>query len=294
MKATYNITNDRLCFWPDERLSEEKYKEAKSHNFQRWPSRKCFSAVWSSGAEDFISSFKIEIEEDDTPDDLEGRVERFSQYAEKSESEAESATERALEATTERRARLATRTAEREADQAIYWQRRIASAIRHAAMKDNPGVIARRIKGIESDLRKWGKWEDEFLMDMRGGWIISYWAKERGVQWGYPYPELTEEQKADFKQYATRQKESKHQRAQRWINHIQMRLEYERAYLESVGGSPAQKLDALNLKEGDKVIYAGKEYEVVKINRQTVKIKTSWGTLKVDKTALKPVPEGEA
>jgi len=223
MHAIYNITNDRLCVWFDDRLSAEQYEKARSLKFQWWPGRKCFSAVWSPSAEDFICSFGIAIEQDDTPDDVAARVERFAQRAEKTEAEAES-TKRYLEerANTERRIRLAEGKLERTQSEAEHWQRRIDGAIRHAAHKERPEVIGRRILGLEADERYWQmrgvppsgeatEYEGEkafWVGHSRGGW----WVKESA------FPAMN-------------------RNAWRWLAHIADRLEYERASYEAAGGS---------------------------------------------------------
>ena len=78
----------------------------------------------------------------------------------------------------------------------------------------------------------------------------------------------------------------------RWTAHLELRLEYERAYLSAVGGDPAANLG--DLKPGDKVSWRGEVCEVVKVNKATIQVMSPshhWckNGLKVDKTELKPV-----
>lgn len=212
MKATYNITTNRFKVWFDERLSPEDYKRAKDCNFVWYPGQKCFSSIWYPQSEDFIKSFGIEIEEDDTPDDVESRVNRFEKYAEHAENEASAAQERALNANTERRQRLAAGRAESEIERAQHWADRIAGAIAHAAHKDSPRTIANRIKGLLTDLHRVER-SINLTLCSDGNYLDKnhHWIKPENV-------------------------ESHKEHAQRWINHYNRRIEYETAYLEAVGG----------------------------------------------------------
>lgn len=259
--ASYNITNDRLKFYPPagERLSPEDYERARGCKFQWWPGQKCFSAVWTPGAEDFIIAQGYTIEEDDSPDDVEARVNRFAGYAAGAEAEAAAAAERAMNATTERRERLASNTARNQAEEAEYWTRRISGAIAHAAYKDRPDVIARRIKGLEADKRR----NEKHLKEARAFlalWQVTPITRERAVKLAnfggwmglsgkFPGSHYQGEQSLwgvldkneispeDAQAFAVRAFEEAAAYDARWIAHLDMRLEYERAYCVAVGGA---------------------------------------------------------
>lgn len=264
MNATYNITNNRLFFWPekDNRLPKEQYEQAKSAGFVWWP-RGCFTAIWSPLAEDFITkTMGVEVEDDDTPDDVEARVNRFAKYAQNDEREAASAQERAASANTARRLRMAQGTAERKAEEAAYWQGRIAGAIAHAERKDNPETIKNRIKGIETDKRRQEKyikedtltlqyWTTGELTQERAEKIINarssgtYRLSEtefplvhyRGDQslWSPLREHEITPQQAQALEVARLNRRIAY--AQRWLDHYARRLEYETAYLCAVGGA---------------------------------------------------------
>jgi hypothetical protein len=261
MNATYNLTNDRLKFYPDGRLSPEDYKEAKANRFQWWPGQKCLSAVWSPEAEDFIKSF-CDIEPDDTPDDVAARVERFADYADRSEENAAAAEDRAANATTRRRETLAQARAVNETEKAAYWQHRIAGAISHAAHHDNPRTCANRVKGLQADLRRWQKSQKEnaaLLTLWTTGEITDEKAKRLENYGGGPtvyylkseYPASTYEGASSVwsgldsgiinGQQAAQLSINYHTEAlariARWIEHLQTRIEYETAYLAAVGGA---------------------------------------------------------
>lgn len=225
MRATYNITNDKLKAWFDSRLSESDYKEARRCGFVYWHGSKCFAAKWSTQAEDFLREMGIEtIEADDRPDDVESRVERFSGYAEKAETAAENSENYLNErANTERRREHAINAIEKNLDAAKHWQERIAGAIRHAQYKERPDVIARRIRGLEADRRRFQREitiNDKVGPDTDRQGVTRYWVGHgRGGSW------RTQQQIDAAKPWA-----------ERWIAHIDRRLEYENACLIAAGG----------------------------------------------------------
>lgn len=288
MHATYNITNDRIKFYPPpERLTPEQDSHRKAHNFQLWPGQKCFSAVWSPQAEDWVKTF-CEINEDDTPDDVEARIERYQKYADRDERDAAGATERAINATTDRRARMAEASAARKLDEALYWQRRIYGAISHAANKDRPDVIARRVKKLEADKRRHERNRKESeIMLIEWEKVTDYASALNTANWDphhftgcFPkskYPNSTYEgeqsiwsalekhtiDETDAKRLAINSHTVRVEYNTRWIDHLEMRLQYERAYCEAVGGAelmqpkPRRTTPAPEdgLKKGDKVEY---------------------------------------
>ena len=270
-KATYNITNDKIKFYPEEigRLPADRYKEARTLGFLFWHGSKCFAAKWSPGAEDFVKSYDLTIEEDDTPDDLDSRVARYEKYADKAEQEAEQAAERAMVANTERRVRMAESSTETNIDKAAHWHSRIAGAIRWAAHKDDPSVIVRRIEGLEKDLRRQEQyWKPKAAYKNSDGSVSLYFSNGgRGGQM------IHTEELNNTQVYA-----------KRWIDHIQARLEYERAYLEAVGGDPRKAVEGLNI--GDVVLYGNEECTVLRVGPKNVVIKTNYGGRRVGREDL--------
>lgn len=212
IRAEFNITTNRFKVWFDRRLTDEQYKTASNCNFVWFPGQKCFSSIWYPEAEDFIKSFGIEIEDNDTPDDVESRVNRFAKYATRAEESAESSASYAMrEDITARRAKLAENRAMNETEKAAHWNRRIAGAIAHAQHKDRPDVIARRIKGLNTDLHRNERRADIREIPGHGFISDSHWIDAERV-------------------------EAVRTHAQRWIEHLTRRIEYETACLEAVGG----------------------------------------------------------
>lgn len=222
MKASYNITNDKLKFWPDARLPEDQYKAARHAGFIWWHGSKCFAAKWSTQAEDLILGMGGVIEDDDQPDDVESRVERFSKYAERAEQKAESSQNYLdTSANTERRRKNAVNGIEKGLDEARHWQERIQGAIRAASYKEKPDVIARRIRGLESDLARYVNKSTVYEpQPVCGQGADQVWVgKGRGGYWA------TQDKFEGIKAHYAR-----------WIEHAKRRIEYEMACLEAAGG----------------------------------------------------------
>lgn len=229
MNATYNITNDKVLVWFDERLSETDYERARQCKFVWYPGRKCFAAKWRPEAEDFVQSFGIEIEADDTPDNLEARVERFADRAEEAARSADSAENYLNErANTERRRKNALNSIDKNLSAAEHWKNRIEAAIRHATHKESTGVIMRRIRELEADRRYYEVRAappsgDPCWTDDSGEKCYWYGNNGRG---GFPVAES--------------RIPAMNRHAWRWLAHINDRLAYERASFEASGGTEAE------------------------------------------------------
>lgn len=290
MNASYNITNNRLKFTPDSRLPDDLYKQVKAAGFQWWPGQKVFTRTWTPEAEDLINSLGYTIEEDDTPDDIESRVERFQNYAANDEQTAEDAARRAIDATTDRRARQAEATAARALDEALYWQRRINGAIRRAEYRERPDVIARRIKGIEADQRKWqrsekeskewlARWQLPNLTHNQALYLANY--DPSHFYFSFPRSQHAESSAwsalsegyanpAEVAALMIEAHTAKIAHAARWIAHLTMRIDYETAYLTAVGGNPSDA--TAEVKKGDYVLYRSEKCEVLNVGKANLRL----------------------
>lgn len=282
--ATYNVCDDKLRFSADRRLTDEEYKGIKAAGFAYWHGSKLFVSKWGPGAEDYLTQRMgvEEIEADNQPDDVESRVDRFAKYkggAERAAEAAENYVHRIADGIpmgrpilvghhSERHARAdakridnGMRRAIAEGERAAYWRGRISGAIRHAARKENPGVIARRIKGLETDERRAAKNMEpaEILSavlhhasDYRDG-VTTYDLRRGLATW-----------RATFE----------HNR--RWREHVAMRLEYERALIESVGGLPDT---GKRWEIGGAVRFGRGEWcEILKVNKVTFQCARKYGS----------------
>ena len=303
MRANFNITDDKIRLDPEGvRLTDEQYKQAKACNFAWWPGRKIFAAKWSVSAEDFVLSLVPEIEEDDTLDDVESRVERYQKHATEAESNAERSAEYSTEATTARRRELSQQRAENESEKALYWTRRISGAIERATYREQPGVIARRIKGLEAEERKYRKEssDEECLStalysarvdlplegDIPEGivGVRTYSAKINGIE---QYQTRSGYDKAKLEAGKERHKTL----YTRMLAHVQQRLEYERALLMAAGGLPT---DGKMWEVGGAVLMGHEWQEIIKVNRTTFNSKSRYGShIKYQKTIAKGLMTAE-
>jgi protein-L-isoaspartate O-methyltransferase len=176
--ATYSPEDNKLRLYSVSRLPKDLYDEVKAHGFKWAPKQELFVApMWTPSREDFLLSLCDEIDDEDTSlvDRAEIRAERFDDYSEKREAEAERAHDYVSSIAdniplgqpilvghhSERRARRDAEKIENGMRRAIklwdtskYWTMRAKGALAHAKYKERSDVRARRIKGLEADRRK--------------------------------------------------------------------------------------------------------------------------------------------
>lgn len=186
--ATYSPEDNKIRLYPDERLDSETYQKVKAAGFKWAPKQELFVApMWTPDREDLALELCGEIGDEDTSlvDRAEERAERFEEYSEKRENEAYQASESVKQLTdniplgqpilighhSEKRARKDAQKIENGIKKAVklwetskYWEDRAAGALRHAKYKEKPEVRARRIKGLEADLRKQEKDKKEAVL----------------------------------------------------------------------------------------------------------------------------------
>lgn len=169
-----------------------------------------------------------------------------------------------------------------------YWTRRAQGAVRLAKYKERPDVRYRRIKTIEADRRKQEKriaeartflvlWSKDDLTRDKAIAIANYdhvYLPSEGEQ---PHGEslwsALRDDKIDAARAAARAIECHKRtiaRAERWIAHLDNRLDYERAMLGESGGVAADKFQ---LEVGGRVLcrewYRSKGYlTVLRVNRK--------------------------
>ena len=295
--ATYSPEDNKLRLYASTRLDAETYARAKEMGFRWAPKQELFVApMWTPGREDFLIELVGEIDDEDTSlvDRAEERAERFEDYSDKRLTDANRAHSAVKEIAdnipfgqpilvghhSERHARKDAQRIENGMRRAVnmwktskYWTDRAAGAIEHAKYKERPDVRARRIKGIEADLRKAQKnraeaqhwlalWTKEGLTHEQGVAIANRcWLhlprKEGDLEThsGQPtaynaltnyYPNLYAPRTlAEVVEYAARAYPRTIEHCDRWIEHYQNRLAYERAMMaEQIGAeSHATRFD---------------------------------------------------
>jgi len=344
--ATYSPEDNKLRLYASSRLDAETYARVKAAGFSWAPKQELFVApAWSPSREDMLTELAGAIDDEDTSlvDRAEARAERFEDYSDKRHADAERASDAVRKLSdgiplgqpilvghhSERHARKDAARIENGMRHAVkmwetagYWTDRAASAVAHAKYLERPDVRARRIKGLEADLRKVTKnrdrsanlvkmWSDPVAnlkrkdgepVTLRAAVLFiannldgGYFAAEYKHRSGYVGPISRWEAAggnidgADPEAVAIATPEeicaqaiASHSAylpaAQRWIDHYNNRLAYERAMLADAGGTVAQRTGPE--KGGACKCWAsprgGWSY-IVKVNKVTVTVLDNWG-----------------
>ena len=300
--GTYSPEDNKLRFYASSRLDAETYAKVKGAGFIWAPKQELFVApMWTPAREDLLLELCGEIGDEDTSlvERAEERAERFEDYSDARAVDYESA-HKAVEAITEHiplgqpilvghhsekharkdaaKIQNGMERAVRMWEQSKYWEDRAKGAIRHAKYKERPDVRARRIKGLDADLRKQEKnkkdasafmkmWENMASLKRKDGEPLTaydqarYIANYDSISKCFPLAEYPRE--APASQYESwmstwsaldgiitpdQAKEISidvHQkmiaRCERWIAHISNRLTYEKAMQQESGGTATDK-----------------------------------------------------
>lgn len=302
--ATYSPDDNKLRLYAGARLEPEVYARVKAAGFKWATKQELFVAPgWSPNREDLLIELAGEIEDEDKSlvERAEERAERFEQYGDNRMADAEAA-RKAVAAIadnipfgqpilvghhSEKHARADAKKIENGMRKAVnmwkqagYWADRAKGSLQAAKYKELPAVRARRIKGIESDLRKVTKTMKESKAFLAGWSKLDQGKKADGSpaapldvakylanRMGYmsfkfslaDYPRdppasqyegdmgiwsalddgiITAEQARDL---VVPMYERHIPRAERWIEHYNNRLDYERAMLGELGGIETDK-----------------------------------------------------
>jgi phospholipid N-methyltransferase len=297
--ATYSPDDNKLRIYGP-RFDEETYARVKAAGFRWAPKQQLWVApMWTPAREDLAIEIAGELEDEDKSlvERAEERSERFEQYSDNRLADAERA-RKAVAAIadnipfgqpilvghhSEKHARADAKRIENGMRKAVnmwkqseYWTDRANGCLRAAKYKELPEVRARRIKGLEADLRKVMREKDKSEKEMAAWKVcagINDPEKQRvvglniancGGYWSMCFPLADYPRDPPASQYegamgiwsaidgnvitaaqaaeiAIRSTERYLPRAQRWIDHYQNRLAYERAMLEEAGASDLLK-----------------------------------------------------
>lgn len=194
---------------------------------------------------------------------------------------------------------------------AQYWEGRAAAAIAHAKYKERPDVRARRIKKIEAERRKLAA-QMETTEARAKLWaslvaknatreqarevanLSSFYVIHDDTTWRSAYDVLAPEDERPFgncPSWTVEQVADKARaiaddfapRAQRWLDHYDMRLAYERAMLAADGGTVTDRTGPEKggacrcwASPGRFDSNAGWSY-IVKVNKVSVTVYDNWG-----------------
>lgn len=176
--ATYSPDDNKLRLYPFARLDADTYARVKAAGFAWAPKQELFVApMWTPSREALALELAGEIGDEDKTlaDRAAARAERFDEYSDKREADANAA-HRSVDAISgrfelgqpilighhsEKRARKDKERMEAGMRRAVkmwetseYWTYRAEGARAHALYAERPDVRARRIKKIEADRRK--------------------------------------------------------------------------------------------------------------------------------------------
>lgn len=310
--ATYSPEDNKLRLYASSRLDADLYARVKNAGFKWAPKQEVFVApMWTPGREDLALELAGEIGDEDKGllERAEERAERFEDYSDSREREAESARKQVAAIAdhipfgqpilvghhSERRARKdadrihdGMRRAVQLWETSEYWTRRAVAAKRHAAYKQLPGVRYRRIKGLESELRSQerDKEKAETFLTMWSAENMTLETALRIANMDYvtiitdpaaPYGNslwsLLQDGKLTPEDAARHAIAAKHRTiasCNRWIAHYTNRINYERAMLAEDGGLVAENQD---VQVGGKVRLSGDEwFTVLRVNKRDGKI----------------------
>ena len=295
-RATYSPDDNKLRLYAVSRLDPETYKKVHDAGFRWAPEQALFVApAWTPGREDVLLSLAGEIEDEDST--LAERqaldeVERLAAMIRPGQPIL-------VGHHSERRARRDAQRIENGMKRAVmlferaeYWEERARSALLHAKYKERPDVRWRRIKKIEADLRKAEKtiaqsqkyltmWRAESL-DLNMAKLISshdhisacfprdtYPRPAEKIQyegsrslWSALDDDIITTEQA--REIAIRCHERQIQHQQRWVNHYQNRLIYERAMLDESGGVVTRTQD---FEPGGQVFSRGEWLTIIRVNK---------------------------
>jgi protein-L-isoaspartate O-methyltransferase len=275
LSATYSPEDNKLRLYSSTRLDKETYTRVRAAGFIWAPKQELFVApMWTPHREDLLIELCGEVGDEDTSlvDRAEQRSERFEEYSEsraKDADQAHAAVSRIADGIpmgqpilvghhSERHARKDAEKIENGMRRAVkmwetakYWESRAAGAIAHAKYKEVPAVRARRIKGLESDIRVM---RSKYTPNP-GARPLVYEGEEqvfcglgRGGHW------VKRSSLPAIERHYTR-----------WIQHCEMRLVYERAMLAEGGGLKADQFD---IAIGGRVKRRGEWFIVTGLNRK--------------------------
>lgn len=323
--ATYSPEDNKLRIYASHRFDTETYARLKAAGYSWAPKQQLFVApMWTPSREDLAVELAGDLEDEDKTlvSRAEERAERFDEYSHKRANDAEQAKNQVKAISehiplgqpilighhSERHARRDAERIESGMRKAVkmwrtsqYWQDRAAGAISAAKYKERPDVRARRIKKIESELRKVLKnvesakkflkfWSAETIVFEKAltvanyldhayydfnGRNISAWQILDEVKDGTDAEKIervlfiAEKRKTQIPPYL--------EHCERWIEHYQNRLTYERAMLNESGGLETDKTRPERGGACKCWVGGDKWLEIQKVNRVTVSVLDNWG-----------------
>ena len=273
MRGTYSLEDNKLRLYPSERLDEEDYKRFKKAGYKWAPRQELFVApMWTPLRFDLLLEFcgDVEDEEQSLMDRAEERADRFENYSDSRAEQSNAAYKSARSISenipfgqpilvghhSERRHRKDIQRIDDNMRKSVqmqraseYWKSRASSTMYAAERKGRPDVRARRIKKLSAEMRKRERnlkaceqslelWRSPDLNQEKAELIAG------GSSYSYEFYSQIKDKKItvdEAKDRAIKSEERGIQWAKRWIEHYQLRIQYETNVLEQQGGADLLK-----------------------------------------------------
>lgn len=256
--ATYSPQDNKIRLYFAFRLPRDEWDALRNAGFTWTMKQKeaggCdMVAPWTPEREDIALDLAGEIDDEDQPREERAaqRAERFEAYQNKREGEAlghahtYETTPSVHGHQNERRAERAAERHDRQASRAVsqwskadYWQRRTDSVIRHALYVERPDVRHRRIKGLEADLRRLMA-NVEPSKVVVGVEAVRQYCGEEYVQKGHDHVGIFGQGRGRYARSYKGPGLEFGPTGQRWKDHYEMRIAYEKQMLAAQGGTSA-------------------------------------------------------
>lgn len=279
-EATYSPEDNKIRIFPFERLDAETYGRLKEAGYTWGRFQGNFVApMWTPTRWDLALELCGEVGDDSlsTEDRAKQRAERFAWYKSNRHRDAHAAAARVEQMTggedmiagasknadkAERLARKVDRAMEKAVDQWSrheYWKERIPAVLAHASYKAQDPVRHRRIKGLEADERRYvkevetaekfaQKWNAEGL-DSKRAWALANYDRSGAydVLRAGGEREYLAEAPAEVIEAARQKATRVHDRTVywfgRWLEHVRVRLVYEREIMAQGGGDMRERYE---------------------------------------------------
>lgn len=242
-RATYSPDDNKLRLYAVSRLDPETYKKVHDAGFRWAPEQALFVApAWTPGREDVLLSLAGEIEDEDSTlaERQEARAERFTGYSGKRASESAQALDEV-----ERLAAMI------PPGQPILVGHHSECRARRDAQRIENGM-----KRAVMLFERAEYWEERARSAEK-----SQYEGSRSLWSALDDDIITTEQAREI---AIRCHERQIQHQQRWVNHYQNRLIYERAMLDESGGVVTRTQD---FEPGGQVFSRGEWLTIIRVNK---------------------------
>lgn len=248
--ATYSLADNRIRVYCG-RLPREDFEALRKAGYQSAPAQGCLYAAWSPQAEDALRDVlgitDIEDEDIDPATRAQDRADRFETYSENATARAEAA-----------------RKAEHQIAEHIPPGQPILMGHHSAprALRDRDRMWRLADKQVkESDRAAY--WAE------RAKAVVAHEARRERPDVVARRIKTLEAEQRKCQRYNDA---TPHIHWQRWIDHLQMRLDYERALLVAVGGLLVDKPDTPKVEVGGAVQFLRTWYTVTRVNKKSVTI----------------------